>query len=216
MRCGEVCGTCFTLEVERKQYLVTAKHVIKSLLEHEMHQQEVFLFRGKKWIPLPVTLVGASPEPCDVAVLAAYQQISLLHPLPAGSAGMVLSQDVFFLGFPFGFSTVVNELNGGFPIPFVKKAICSTLNTKEEHFFYLDGHNNPGFSGGPVVFNRPGEKENRIAAVVSGYHARLNSLESNEEAHPLFYRENTGIIIAYEIGVALKIINRNPIGFKVS
>jgi hypothetical protein len=42
---------------------------------------------------------------------------------------------------------------GAFSVPLIKKAIISA--TVHEHgatVLLLDGHNNPGFSGGPIVY----------------------------------------------------------------
>jgi hypothetical protein len=35
-------------------------------------------------------------------------------------------------------------MNRNFPLPFVKKALLSAM---ANGYYYLDGHNNPGFSG---------------------------------------------------------------------
>jgi hypothetical protein len=60
-------------------------------------------------------------------VLALNTLISPRHPMPPDSAGLVYGQDVFFLGFPYGWSAEVKDLNRGFPLPFVKKAIVSNI-----------------------------------------------------------------------------------------
>jgi hypothetical protein len=55
-------------------------------------------------------------------------------------------------------------------LPFVKKAIISAYDVVNGiNIWYLDGINNPGFSGGPVVFNRHGSTDWHVAAVVSAY-----------------------------------------------
>ena len=58
------------------------------------------------------------------------------------------------------------------PLAFMKKGIFSaTTNENGAVVFFLDGHNNPGFSGGPVVYrdlNQSGAPVFYVAAVVSG------------------------------------------------
>jgi hypothetical protein len=52
-------------------------------------------------------------------------------------------------------------------------------------FFLLDGHNNPGFSGGPVVFRASNkvDKEFYVMAVVSGFRTEnvQNIFEVNQQ-----------------------------------
>ena len=70
---------------------------------------------------------------------------------------MIYGQEVFFAGFPFGenlFTTSTQTVNGLFPMPFVKKGIISAEATENgATILYLDGHNNPGFSGGPICLS---------------------------------------------------------------
>jgi len=82
--------------------------------------------------------------------------------------GLIYSQDVFFLGFPYDIVPNLLFGSGGFPMPLVRKAIVAAM---DRDTLILDGHNNPGFSGGPVCFFRPNEGAARIAGVVSGYPA---------------------------------------------
>jgi hypothetical protein len=62
----------------------------------------------------------------------------------------------------------------------------------------LDGHNNPGFSGGPVVFK-----------------AVEQPIFQGDEETALTYRYNTGIIVAHDIKAAMTIIQGNPVGFQL-
>ncbi len=62
---------------------------------------------------------------------------------------MALSQDAFFLGYPFGMGTYIHEVQAW---AFVKKGIISSFGKLGGvRRIFLDGMNNPGFSGGPVV-----------------------------------------------------------------
>jgi len=58
---------------------------------------------------------------------------------------LILSQELFFLGFPFGLFTDAT-LKDGFPTPFVKKATLSAFGgTPAFQMLFLDGINNLAF-----------------------------------------------------------------------
>jgi hypothetical protein len=101
-------------------------------------------------------------------------------------------------------------------MPFVKKAILSAMSTENEvEHLFLDGHNNPGFSGGPVVFKTHGSNDLKVAAVISGYRYTEGPVFSDGSAMPLVYRYNTGIIVAHSIRIATDLIAANPVGFPI-
>ena len=90
-----------------------------------------------------------------------------------------------------------------------------------EDCILLDGHNNPGFSGGPVVFcqNNHGN-DFSVAGVVAGYRHAFEPVYKNKEPEenelPIgYYRVNTGIVLAYDIKYALNLIRQNPIGVEL-
>jgi S1-C subfamily serine protease len=166
---GDGVGTCFTLDVDGRQYLITAKHVLEGISDSDTVQ----VFHDDDWCTLAVTMVGEAPNEADIIVLTPGIQLSPAHPLPpASTRDFFLGQDVYFVGFPYGLFTDVGEMNRNFPIPFVKKGVISSWLTDENGTkqVFLDGHNNPGFSGGPVVVPRFGTYENyKVVAVVSAY-----------------------------------------------
>ncbi|MDE0689682.1 MAG: serine protease [Candidatus Poribacteria bacterium] len=213
IECGNCLGTCFTIDVDNRQYIVTAKHLVEKITG----RHTIKLMHEKKWKNLEVELIGHCKGQVDISVLAAEFQISWGYSLPATTAGMILGQDVYFLGFPYGLMSDVGELNRNFPFPLVKKGVLSTIEPSEGCIL-LDGHNNPGFSGGPVVFcqNNRGN-DFSVAGVVSGYRYAREPVYKNEEPEenepPIgYYRANTGIVLAYDIKYALDLISQNPIG----
>jgi len=215
-------GTCFAVDVEGRQYFITAKHVARGLRESDTVQ----VFHESQWKELGVRLAGLTEDPVDVAVLVPSYKLIWGSKLEPSSTGMVFGQDVYFLGFPYGLRCEVGDLNRGFPVPFVKKAILSAFGNKDTGEFYLDGHNNPGFSGGPVVFERPGKirpqisgqivaLEYQVAGVVSAYRFHPEPIYKGETDTSLRYRANTGIVMCYNINKALEIIRSNPIGLSL-
>lgn len=209
MRWGKNGGSCFTIDVDGKQYICTAKHVLDGF-----GSGKVELFHDGKWKYLDVECVGYGSNDTDICVLSSKIQLSALS-LDSTADGITLGQDVFFLGFPYGIVTVMGDLNRQFPVPFVKKAILSAMLQGDQSVLLLDGHNNPGFSGGPVVFSEVGKPKNRyrVASIVSGYRFEPEPIvDKGGSKTPLTYHANTGIVVSYNIRHALDAIHANPIG----
>ncbi len=204
-------GTCFTIDVDNRQYIVTARHLVEKVVD----QSSVKIMQEKKWKDLQVKLVGHCKGKVDISVLASDLQISPAFPLSPTMDGMMLGQDVYFLGFPFGLTSDVGPLNRNFPFPLVKKGIVS-LVAERGQYILLDGHNNPGFSGGPVVF-RPNNHGNdfAVAGIVTGHHYVREPVYQDDKQTSLSYKSNTGIILAYSIKHALDLIAQKPIGVKL-
>ena len=125
----------------------------------------VQIFQDGTWKNLPAELVGHGAGSNDITVLAPVTQLSVRYPLHATTAGLTLGQDVLFLGFPYGLANELGELNNYFPVPLVKKGIVSALQFEEARVLLLDGHNNPGFSGGPVVYQSTTDREGSMTVV---------------------------------------------------
>jgi hypothetical protein len=68
---GERYGTAFSLDVDRRQYLISASHVVgnpeTSALKLHINQQ---------WINLPTTVVGVGLGEVDITVLAPSKRLS--------------------------------------------------------------------------------------------------------------------------------------------
>jgi S1-C subfamily serine protease len=235
-------GTGFTLEVDGSQYLVTAKHVVAGMKDSDTLE----IRQGDQWTPLTVKVLRANDA--DIAVLIPPRQLTVSFPLEPSLTGIRLPQDVYFLGFPYGLPydlpTKPLGLIQGFALPFIKKGVVSAM-TDHAKVIFLDGHNNPGFSDGPIVFRDLDQSEVvfKLAAVVSGFRPELLPILKLREITPdkvssadiaqqrivrkegHLYRlddtdevvnSNTGIVIRYNIGYALDLIHKNPIGPKVS
>jgi hypothetical protein len=214
MQFGASTATCFTIDVNSKQYLVTARHAIPT----NEKSITIQLQKNNIWENLECELVGIPSDDIDIVVLAPPHCISESYPLEPTTEGLFLSQDVHFLGFPYGLYAEVGSLNYDFPLPLVKKACISMLKLQPEEtkILYLDGINNPGFSGGPVVFSPHGNVHTmRVAAVISGYRQELNKVFIGEKETDLAVGYNTGIIIAYPIDYAIELINSDPIGANI-
>jgi len=166
-------------------------------------------------------LVGLSLGKADIAVLGLETLLPTGNTALAtgGNKSLFLSMDVYFLGFPYGLQTdLTTSMSAGYPIPLVKKAIISGFDFGDQRYTHclLDGHNNPGFSGGPVVAKPPGEEVIRVIGVISGYKSAAEPVLHQGQATPMAVMYNTGIIDTYSIEVALQIISSNPIGCPIA
>lgn len=212
-------GSGFTTEVDGKQYLITAKHIFpnNALIDF------IEIYQDKKWKRVNVNpIICLDDSIYDVVAFAPNIQISKTLPLEISSDQIMLSQEVFFLGFPYFMKTDAEAINLGFPIAFVKKAILSAMNTigKDIDIFFLDGVNNPGFSGGPVVFWDYSKKAFKVVGIVASYKYSLDTVylqNSNREIEATDYRikSNTGIVIAFGMNKIIEAIKNNPIGYQI-
>ena len=212
-------GTCFTVDHNNRQYIVTAKHIVKNITS----SATIKIRHDESWKDCQVNLVGHCDETVDIvdetvdiSVLAADVQLSPTHPLPIDPGNIIFGQELYFLGFPYGFSTNIGEVNRNFPIPFIKKATFSAMYGKLD-LLYLDGHNNPGFSGGPVVFSQlqNSSKGFSVAGVISGYRTSTQPVYRAGKATVFESEYNTGIICAYGIKHVIRLIDQNSIGFNL-
>jgi len=170
LQAGDMSGSSFTIDVDGRQYIVTAKHVVSRLKDNDL----IRVRRPDGWTSVRVKVLRCD-DPVDIAVLIPDKQLTLNFPVEPSMIGMQVGQDTYFLGFPYGqvLSDVKYEKVGEhISIPFIKKATWSASSrVGDGSLLFLDGHNNPGFSGGPIVFrdfNQQGYVM-KVAGVVSGY-----------------------------------------------
>jgi prepilin-type processing-associated H-X9-DG protein len=198
-------ATAFTIEVGEKQYLVTARHVLPDQGPHKLkalgHTVE-FVFEG--------TPVPGIPQNVDIAVFALPEAVTPQFPLPATLTGMTYAHDVYFYGYPYGLSSTAA---GAERLPLVKRALMSAmLHDNGAHILYLDGFNNPGFSGGPVTFVPHDKGQLHVGAVISGYRSDLLEVKDAKSAEAIgaLVEANTGIVVAYSIDHAVAAIEGRP------
>lgn len=216
-------GTIFAIDRDRRQYLVTARHVVDGILSGQI----IEVFHERQWKRLPIEVVGVGEGEADVAVLACHMPLAPTHPLEPSAAGLVFGQQVYFLGFPFGWDSGGENLNYDFPVPFVKAGFVSALILGgDPSLVYIDAHGNQGFSGGPVVFVPTGQavKELQVAGVVAKAPTPLLREVVDKSGRPLlgddgnpiaYFPENQGFVVAFHIRHVTDLIDANPVGFQL-
>lgn len=216
-------GSSFIIDVDNKQYIITARHIIP----YAKKGAKISIYTGGEWNEFVIEPIYPRDKNIDIVALVTDKPIAPKMSIDVGEKGIYVGQDVYFLGFPFGLASQVDDPKKML-VPFIKKGILSAIDFRKSsgHVLYIDGHNNPGFSGGPVIYSNYNDKEALyIAGVISGYRAEPSKVHEGKErqdtqsfvfkdsnvVHYVF--ENTGIVIAYSIDHIIEEIKRNPIGF---
>lgn len=207
IRFEEESATAFTLEQNGFQFIITAKHLFEKASWPNTATIDLLLEGVYK--SFAVDIRYPEDDHIDIAVLHTnpYKEIAPFMGNIFSSEGMILGQDVYFLGYPYDFDTFLAGVSGSnTPLPFVKKACISGMLAPSPSVMFLDGHNNPGFSGGPVCFKKVNGSSFSIAGVISGYrYSKMAVLDENDNETDFYVKENTGIIEAMDISFAVNV-----------
>jgi hypothetical protein len=167
----EATATAFTLDVDGREYVVTAKHVVAGLKDKD----RIDIFMDSGWKRFDVQIYRCD-DPIDIAVFIPPYQLTVNFSLPFETRNFMFGQVAYFLGFPYDYgSQGTLKGNGPYPFPLIKAGTVSGFVNPggliKPYELLLDGYNNPGFSGGPIVYrdlNQSGVVI-RLAGVVSGF-----------------------------------------------
>jgi Trypsin-like peptidase domain len=235
-------GTAFTIEVDNRQYIVTAKHVVNSVPDQA--ESTIHILNKSGWSPVRVKIFKCA-EPVDVAVLVPPEQITVNFSLEPTSVGLMVGQDAYFVGFPYGHTFAKSYSNLPDIFGLVKKATVAQLDSmpaSNAQRILLDGYNNPGFSGSPLVWrdvSQPGivfkvagvitSFESYVAPVSEKVEIQENQITAEDRAQNRILRTsdgkiyrlkdtgkvvqmNTGIATAWDIQSAVDLIRKHPVG----
>ena len=203
-------GTAFELQRHDRKYLITARHMVAGLPDKGAAIQ---VMRSDKWTDCKMvrTLFPKSPA-VDIAVFETAEAVGTpdyVGTAENGTGGATFGQNLWFLGFPYGLGTHIPTQAGGVFYPFIKHGILSAIDSSnpDAGIIFIDGHDNPGFSGGPVLFIDLSDKQYKILSVVSGYRleATQAAVDGKVVDSPLL--ANSGIIQTYSIKYALEAID---------
>ncbi len=208
---GADYGTAFTIDVENRQYLVSARHVVDG-------EADLSLFHDHTWKRCPFDVVGIGSGEIDVSVVAPRSRLSPALPLEPAIGDFILGQDVYFVGYPYKLWSEGGEVAYGRPLPFIKKGVLSAgpNPTDAVKMLYVDAINNPGFSGGPLLAARPHQLDYRVIGVVAKFKTETEPvLDSQGEPTDLDVSYNTGFLVAYGMKHVLDLIAANPVGLPI-
>ncbi len=208
-------GTCFTIDVEGRQYIVTARHVMG--WPEQNQSGAIGISYDGNWVPLEISVAWVSTTASDIVFLAPTQQLSPTHPLEATTGGIVLGQQMFFCGFSDLFPHHPEQVNNSYPLPLIRQGILSGISKEgEDQVVVIDGHNVSGFSGGPVVFNTPDSADYRVAGVISGYRYEKKPIYFvGGESEYYYHKDNAGLVVAYSLNRGVEYVTEHPTGFEL-
>lgn len=214
IKCNECrcVGSAFTVEHNGEQYLVTAKHLFQRNCYNPT--QKIALLLDNGYQEYSVEVFYHPTDTVDIAVMrfSPKQDISPRYSNKFSSGSLVYSQDMYFLGFPYDYDQRVSSLpDRKIPMPFVKKGCLSGFGKDELGigWLYIDGINNPGFSGGLVCADIPGASAMSICGVVCSYRFEKSALFDDDDKQVNFHtRTNTGIVNVCDIQYVFEIIDQ--------
>jgi hypothetical protein len=205
IECGRDVGTGFTFDHNGVQFLVTAKHVVESgaSMVVRIRGRDVAISSDElERLTVPVAAA-------DVAVFRLGRPITPNHRLPFVDE-IIFGQNCYFLGFPLGVTFDIGEFEY---FPLVKRATVSGKNHQinGRYVLLLDGWNNPGFSGGPVVCRPPNtdptEEPFRVCGIITAYYPQPEGLTvGGQQILGAEVLMNSGIIVAEEIARVIETV----------
>jgi hypothetical protein len=206
IKAGREVGTAFTIDYQGNLYLVTAKHVVVGLPGSNATIQ---IRRGSKWedVHTVKTLFPPSDD-VDIAVFETNENVPKPFQVTAarGSGGVTLGQRVWFLGYPWGIGTRARNAEA----PFLKGGTMSAIDATNPNavVVYIDGFNNPGFSGGPIIFWNFSTHAYEVLGVVRGYKEDTAKILVNGEHADTNLLVNSGILVGYSIEHAIQAVEK--------
>jgi hypothetical protein len=205
-------GSAFRIEYKGKIYLVTARHVVEGVAESGA---VIEIRHSEKWEDYHTVKTLYPPSPnVDIAVFETYETSAQPFTIePAGmseKAGVTLGQQVWFIGHPFNMSSVLAKGSTITTLPFMKRGALSAIDASSPDtvVFYIDGFNNPGFSGGPVVYWEFATRKYKILSVVIGYKNDTARALINDRQVDTNILVNSGILVSYSIKHAIDAIEK--------
>lgn len=223
IRIDETTGTCFMVTKDKKQYFLTAAHLFPS--SHKSgNLNPIEMLIQNEWRSFNARVYFHTDRKIDIALvilservlqnLEFPEELSRLDSSAREAQGNGISLDpiladfgkeVFFYGFPLG--NLGSEVFG-IKFPLVKKATVSgSVRHNGVNMLLLDGHNNLGFSGGPVVAYNISSKKMCIVGIISGYVPE--PIDVQYKGDKLSVNDNSGIIICYGRRYIEEVLTKN-------
>ncbi len=206
---GDEGGTAFSIDYQGKLYLVTARHVVEGLPESNATIQ---ILRPDGWKDYHIVKTLSPPSnDADIMVLETDEKISqpYLVAVSGKDEGPMMGQQVWFFGYPFR-ERLRSRFRNNREAPFIKRGIMSAMDASKPDavVMYIDGFNNAGFSGGPIVYWEFGKHAYRILGVVKGYKDDTAKVLVNGVHVDTQLLVNSGILVGYSIDHAIQAIEK--------
>lgn len=196
-------GTGFFISYKEKNYMISAKHIFPKASHGDLVEFQTFT--NDLWSePLKGNIYFHQVPYVDIAVIPVPKQANV----PYFDALKIftdpfLGDEGFLVGFPYDLGNQMAATNIK-PFPMLKKVCFSGSSNHRVPILFFDGWNNPGFSGGPILFKDRLEKKSPwyVVAVTIGYYTA--PIEFQGATYDP--EENSGIIIAFSSAQIIDII----------
>jgi hypothetical protein len=207
IKVGNTYGTAFAVDYQGKKFIVTARHVVAGLPDSKATIQ---MWQSEQWKDYhTVRTLFPSSSDVDIAVFETEEKVPQPYSVStAPGGGLTLGQQVWFLGYPY---LISSHFSGGKRAPFIKRGTMSAIDASRPDavVVYIDGFNNPGFSGGPIVYWDFSKHTYGILGVVKGYKNDTAKAVINGEEVDTQLLVNSGILVGYSIDHAMKAIEES-------
>jgi hypothetical protein len=166
IKSGDEAGTAFGVDHKGKLYLVTARHVVAAL---PLAGGKIQVRQKGEWKDYEV--IGKllpSSDDVDIVILQTNEKVPTPYFIQwSDKSSITMGQQIWFLGYPYG----IGSKFANFEAPFIKRGTMSAIDISNPQavVLYIDGFNNPGFSGGPIIYWDFTDRVVRIIGVVKGY-----------------------------------------------
>ena len=200
-------GTAFKIDRQGKVYLVTARHMVTGV---PATGATIQVRTSGVWGNYKITkIVFPKSADVDIAVMGTGETVAQPYAIAvaSGDEGPTFGQTVWFLGYPLEDGLSIRTKGGDFP--FIKRGAISAVDATNPDavLWYVDGMNNHGFSGGPIVYWDFKTHAYKILAVVEGF--RYEAADANVDgvtgrSNVLL---NSGILVSYSIQHAIDAID---------
>lgn len=202
-------ATAFKIDRHGHVYLVTARHVVNRVPRNGATIQ---MRKDGEWKDLSITkIIFPKSVDVDIAVMATTETRSTPYAIdvPSSTEGPTMGQSVWFLGYPL--VDGLSSRGGGGEFPFIKKGAVAAVDAshRDAVIFYIDGMNNHGFSGGPVLYWDFNSHAYRLLSVVSGFRYERADAEVNGAAVQSQTLLNSGILLSYSLQHAIDAIDED-------
>jgi len=206
-------GTGFLIDYDGKLFLVTARHVLSG----QNGTANIQVRKNGEWLSLPAAkILYPKSDEVDIAVLKTDEPATKPFGITVSkkNSSVVLGQQIWFLGYPFleGLSSHIANIEA----PFIKRGTMSAIvsTNPDAVLLYIDGFNNPGFSGGPIICWDLTDHVYKIIGVVKGYRNENAKVAVNGQQVDTNILVNSGILVGYSIDHAIEAIETDKASAK--
>ena len=203
IKVGDTYGTAFALDYGGKLYIVTARHVVAGLPPGKATIQ---VRKSNNWIDInTVKTLFPKSDAVDIAVFETDEKVAQAFQIKSTElGGVTMGQQVWFLGYPYGLGSHWSSTEA----PFIKRGTMSAIDATNPDavVLYIDGFNNPGFSGGPILYWDFSKHAYGIVGVVQGYKEDTAKVVVNGKHVDTQLLVNSGILVGYSIEHAIQAI----------